>query len=403
LTRVLQERARDFVERAFGHPVFVSVHERVRRILEEAVELCQAEDLPLPQVMDITHKVYARPKGKPEQELAGVAVTAFAYAELLGLQLLHLADLELARVEALPTEHFQKRHAEKIALGMSDAALAPHLKVVPPVDRDAKPIWDPPTASDEWRNERLDELRPQGKAEVQVASGLVAWTGENQRTINEWQVAMFKHVTPLQAFARLHKEFSELLTLLAYTPTNSSKHDEWAAKVAPECADLYVVLCQLCNELGVDLQDEVNKKMAINRKRVWAKTKDGDFQHVKQEQQSKPIDMVLFCPKCGLQHIDAPGGEHREVRGGELVVEEWTNPPHRSHLCARCKHIWRPADVPTNGVFAIATRGGADSPPPIGPAATAVVTGHNDPLKVAGVVAADSAGGTGPGAGGRHP
>lgn len=69
-----------------------------------------------------------------------------------------------------------------------------------------------------------------------------------------------------------------------------------------------------------------------------------------------PIDMVLHCPVCGLQHVDAedepptPGREH------------WTNPPHRSHLCHGCGHIWRPADVPTNGVAAVKTKGKADPP-----------------------------------------
>lgn len=61
-----------------------------------------------------------------------------------------------------------------------------------------------------------------------------------------------------------------------------------------------------------------------------------------------PINMVLHCPNCMQQHIDAPDGE-------------WTNPPHKSHLCAICGHIWRPADVPTNGVHAVQTRGKNDS------------------------------------------
>lgn len=61
-----------------------------------------------------------------------------------------------------------------------------------------------------------------------------------------------------------------------------------------------------------------------------------------------PINMVLHCPRCHLQHIDAPEGS-------------WTNPPHRSHLCHGCGFIWRPADVPTNGVQAVRTRGKKDT------------------------------------------
>lgn len=62
-----------------------------------------------------------------------------------------------------------------------------------------------------------------------------------------------------------------------------------------------------------------------------------------------PVDMLLFCPGCGKQHIDGPD-----------EVKDWTNPPHRSHECQGCGHVWRPADVPTNGVAAIRTRGTRD-------------------------------------------
>lgn len=80
----------------------------------------------------------------------------------------------------------------------------------------------------------------------------------------------------------------------------------------------------------------------------------------------EPIPMVLHCPACGLQHIDEPefglawsGGSAPEPEG-EVTV--WDNPPHRSHLCHGCGHIWRPADVPTTGVATVQTRGKGDSP-----------------------------------------
>lgn len=66
----------------------------------------------------------------------------------------------------------------------------------------------------------------------------------------------------------------------------------------------------------------------------------------------KPKDIILFCPDCGFQHIDAPDISPNST---------WTNPPHRSHLCHGCGCIWRPGDFPTNGVAEIATRGKHDS------------------------------------------
>lgn len=82
---------------------------------------------------------------------------------------------------------------------------------------------------------------------------------------------------------------------------------------------------------------------------------------------SAPIDMVLHCPKCGEQHVDAveitptPVPTHPFGAITEFV-QSWTNPPHKSHLCHNCGHIWRPADVPTNGVAAVKTKGKEDSP-----------------------------------------
>lgn len=83
------------------------------------------------------------------------------------------------------------------------------------------------------------------------------------------------------------------------------------------------------------------------------------------------LDMVLFCPSCGAQHIDMEEHNHgcaahfhaHAKCTGDSQGPCWTNPPHRSHLCATCGHIWRPADVATNGVAVIKTRGKNDSVP----------------------------------------
>lgn len=92
-----------------------------------------------------------------------------------------------------------------------------------------------------------------------------------------------------------------------------------------------------------------------------------------------PINMVLHCPNCGMQHIDAPSPQavvlqergitctfdgERGLTWSDGVVRDypWANPPHKSHLCHGCGHIWRPADVPTNGVAAVKTKGKDDSP-----------------------------------------
>lgn len=79
-------------------------------------------------------------------------------------------------------------------------------------------------------------------------------------------------------------------------------------------------------------------------------------------QSDAPIDMVLFCPNCGMKHVDGLE-EHDEAKAYTSPPTPWTNPPHRSHLCKGCGTIWRPADVCTNGVEAIRTMGDNDTYP----------------------------------------
>lgn len=73
---------------------------------------------------------------------------------------------------------------------------------------------------------------------------------------------------------------------------------------------------------------------------------------VKSAVMSRSIDMMIFCPNCQYQHVDAPDPS-----------KGWTNPPHRSHLCLKCGHVWRHCDVPTNGVVLCNTFGKEDKSP----------------------------------------
>lgn len=72
----------------------------------------------------------------------------------------------------------------------------------------------------------------------------------------------------------------------------------------------------------------------------------------------RPVDMLLYCPNCGNQHIDEPDPK----RG-------WLNPPHTSHECQFCDQsngepfVWRPSDRYTNGVAKINTSGKVDCDP----------------------------------------
>jgi hypothetical protein len=84
-----------------------------------------------------------------------------------------------------------------------------------------------------------------------------------------------------------------------------------------------------------------------------------------------PIPMVLHCPRCQAQHVDVAKPDACETCGlGEAdcpcpTFAPWLNPPHNSHRCANCNTVWRPADVPTNGVAQAQTRGDRDTWPEV--------------------------------------
>lgn len=100
--------------------------------------------------------------------------------------------------------------------------------------------------------------------------------------------------------------------------------------------------------------DEALARLAPIRARIHGPAKPHDVDVLLTECRAAlltawtPIDMVLHCPACHTQHIDT-------------IDATWENPPHRSHLCANCGFVWRPADVDTNGVPAVKTQGQRDS------------------------------------------
>lgn len=49
-----------------------------------------------------------------------------------------------------------------------------------------------------------------------------------------------------------------------------------------------------------------------------------------------PIPMLLWCPECFGRHVDV----------GKFETKE-----HHTHACQHCGNVWRPAVVPTVGVW----------------------------------------------------
>lgn len=99
---------------------------------------------------------------------------------------------------------------------------------------------------------------------------------EDQSTIEVWSRETFgKPSSNLRIAIRANEEMAELLRALAIDDTNP--------KAASEIADVLIVLYGVAEGLGVHLATEVNRKMAINRRRIWELDGTGHGYHVKDE------------------------------------------------------------------------------------------------------------------------
>lgn len=141
---------------------------------------------------------------------------------------------------------------------------------------------------------------------------------ETQRTISDWGLETFGPRSALDVATRMNIEVVELLCKLQEATIQDEEleallreHGKAAERIcsranellekwgdamrAPfypkhlpgvhsEIADVLVVLHQVATLSGLwDIHDAVDRKMVINRRRAWAKTPAGRFQHTSQE------------------------------------------------------------------------------------------------------------------------
>lgn len=105
--------------RSFGFEHMTDEKVRSFRLAEEAIETAQACDVPEEQMHLLVSTVYKRARGDLGQELGGVAVTLGVLALKAGTSIEAVMEREVQRVLTKTPEHFAKRNAEKIALGLT--------------------------------------------------------------------------------------------------------------------------------------------------------------------------------------------------------------------------------------------------------------------------------------------
>lgn len=151
---VRQEQMRRWIGRIWGEEA-LHPHERVERLLEEAIELAQAERLPGgllgpavrllflrldvynldngtlaciekvrhalrdDRIIRITDGVYAKEPGEPAQEVGGISTCLLAYCAATAVSADACERAELTRILGKTPEHFRARHQAKVDAGMA--------------------------------------------------------------------------------------------------------------------------------------------------------------------------------------------------------------------------------------------------------------------------------------------
>lgn len=114
LDRVLRQGvAQRWATEAFGSGQASSPPQRALRLLEEAIELAQATDVPFNIATELLSYVYARIPGDPAQELGGVALTLLLACASLGVTAEDVEIAELDRVLNKSRDYFTKRNQQK--------------------------------------------------------------------------------------------------------------------------------------------------------------------------------------------------------------------------------------------------------------------------------------------------
>ena len=96
---------------------------------------------------------------------------------------------------------------------------------------------------------------------------------ETMQSIIDWQNETFgPSRNHMRTVTRANEEMAELLTAVSLGNLY---------KVGEEIADIFLVLCGIAGPLNINIFDEIDAKMAVNRERKWTITDEGHGYHVK--------------------------------------------------------------------------------------------------------------------------
>lgn len=115
--------------KCFGENVVNDKRERVKRFLEEAIELFQAAGGTADDADDLLAYVFGRTKGEPTQEVGGVLVTLLVLCSTAGISAAGALQLEMSRInDPVFMERSRKKQVSKEIAGIGNAKGVPRCK-----------------------------------------------------------------------------------------------------------------------------------------------------------------------------------------------------------------------------------------------------------------------------------
>lgn len=113
-----QQRVSAWVIATFGVAVSTP-QERIDRLIEEAIELAQALQMPAERIKTLVDHVYSKPAGMVAQEVGGVGTTLLALCQSIGVSAEDEERAEFERVLAIDPAYFRARQNVKADAGVA--------------------------------------------------------------------------------------------------------------------------------------------------------------------------------------------------------------------------------------------------------------------------------------------
>ena len=109
---------------------------------------------------------------------------------------------------------------------------------------------------------------------------------ETYRSIGDWIEDTFQPNDFIDRYSTVHLDrvLDEIVELEMSLNPPSGVGGVRMSEVGQEAADVVIALAGMCRRYGIDLQEEVDKKMSVNRARKWKVFSNGTGKHVKEVQ-----------------------------------------------------------------------------------------------------------------------